>query len=416
MWNNWAGNQTSRVVPDRPVTLDDLRHSLSGLGGTVRAAGAGHSFTPLIADSKAILDLSGLEGPLIVEAGEGRARVKATARLHELSAALAGHGLAFRNLGDINVQSLAGAMATATHGTGESLPCIAAEMTGARLMTASGEIVDIADEDIPGARVALGLLGVMLEIELNVVPAYDLRRRVKVVPVEEVIAEMGALWSAHRHFEFFWLPWSGKAIRVMHDISDQPRGKAPMDLDNIGVKAMALARNVGRISPGLRRLLMSLLLALQSDEDFTGESWRVLSKPREVKFVEMEYHLPPKAAGEVLRQIMELAEEYHPDVYFPVEVRKSAGDDGWLSPFQGGSRVSIAIHGAAKEDARGYFADAEAVFRAAGGRPHWGKMHSLVRKDLEALYPDLPKFDALRERLDPEGRFMTPAMARLLRP
>ena len=409
MWTNWAGNQSAPQVT-AARTVEELRQIVINATGPVRCAGAGHSFTPVVADGNLVIDPSGLEGPAVISVDGDRVRVKATEKLNALSLALAGHGKAFRNLGDINVQSLAGAMGTATHGTGADLPCISGEMTGARLMTATGDIVDLAPDDIPGARVSLGMLGILLEIEMTVVPAYDLRRQVKVVPLDEILTEMEALAQAHRHFEFFWLPYSGKAIRVIHDISDKPRGKPPMDLDNIGVRAIGLARSAGRLSPGLRRWLMSLILALQGNEDYVGESWRVLSKPRDVKFVEMEYHLPPDAAPDVIREVASLTERRHPEVYFPIEVRRTAGDDGWLSPFQGGGRVSVAVHVAAGEPYEAYFRDVEAIFRAVGGRPHWGKMHSLKRADLEALYPDLPAFDVLRARLDPGGRFLSPAM------
>lgn len=380
----------------------------------MRVAGAGHSFTPLISDAGLILDLSRMAGPVLAGAGEGEVRVRAGARLHEVARALGERGLAFRNLGDINVQSLAGAMATATHGTGAMLPAISAEMTSARVMTAAGEIVDLAADEIDGARVSLGALGVMLDIGMTAVPAYDLRRRVTIKPIEVTLAEMHDMWAAHRHFEFFWVPHTGQTMSVRHDISTDPRGKIPRDMENAEVRALKLGRSLGRVHPIFRRWILAIIVAIQTDEDFTEESWRVLSKPRNVRFVEMEYHLPPEAAADALREIVALTERRHPDVFFPVEVRQSAGDTGWLSPFQGGNRISVAVHHDAGEDPRAYFRDCEAVFRAAGGRPHWGKMHGLSRPDIEALYPDLPRFDALRARLDPEGRFLSPAVRKLL--
>lgn len=415
MWTNWAGNETAPGRPETPRTIEELRGLIAG-GQMIRPVGAGHSFTPLIGGAGTIVDLSQMTGDPVISVNGSRARVRAGARLYELAEALGAHGFAFRNLGDINVQSLAGAMSTATHGTGATLPCLAAEMTGAQILTASGELLELGPDEMPGARVALGALGVLTEIEFNVVPAYDLRRRVGVAPVEILLDEMHDLWAAHRHFEFFWIPHTGKGLRVTHEVSTGARGRAPMDLDNIALKVFALARNLGRVSPAARRALMKAVLAFQSDEDFTGESWQVLSKPRAVKFVEMEYHLPPENAREALLEIIRLTEERHPEIYFPVEVRQTAGDDGWLSPFQGGNRVSVAVHHDARQDPTAYFRDAEAIFRAAGGRPHWGKMHNLVRRDLEDLYPGLPKFDALRKRLDPEGRFLSPALRRLLLP
>lgn len=414
MWTNWAQNQTSPAKVAYPESIAALSAAVSGRNGTVRVAGAGHSFTPLIADGSLIVRLDALSDNPVLFIGDGRARVRAGARLFELSQALSEHGMAFRNLGDINVQTLAGAMSTATHGTGSALPCISAEMMGGQILTSDGDLVELTSEDLPGAQVSLGLLGVLTEIEMRTVPAYDLYRRVSLVSLNEALTNMHRLWAEHRHFEYFWLPWTGKALCVVHDQTDQARDKPPVDLDNLALSVMRFARGVGRVSPRLRKLLLRLLLSFQGDDAHVGEAWRVLSKPRNRKFVEMEYHLPPSEAKDVLSELASMTQTRFADVYFPVEVRQTAGDGAWLSPFQGGNRVSIAVHGHAKEDNASYFDAAEKIFRAAGGRPHWGKLHSLTRKELEPLYPDLGRFDQLRQRLDPKGKFLSPAMARLL--
>ncbi len=416
MWTNWSGCQTSNAAVVAPTSLDQLKAQLSGAHGVLRPVGAGHSFTPLVVDGDQILQLERIEKPTVIGLEPGRARVNANARLHELSAALGSKGQAFRNLGDINVQSLAGAMSTATHGTGLTMPCIAAEMTGAQLLSASGELIEISVEDLPGVQVSLGLLGILLEIELNTVPAFNLRRRVGVRPLETLLEQMHDNWAAHRCYEFFLLPHSGKGVQISHDVTEAAPGKPPLDLDALGLQVMRLASALRHLHPKMQRGVLALMLKLQGEEDFAGESWRVLSSTRAMRFNEMEYHLPPETAEAVLREIMALTETRHPDVWFPIEVRQTAGDTAWLSPFQHGPRVSVAVHMHGGQDYAGFFRDCEAVFRTAGGRPHWGKLHSLQRRDLEELYPDLSKFDALRARLDPKDRFLSPAMAKVFRP
>lgn len=415
-WTNWAGTERVAAPVAQPGTLDALRERVAGARGALRVVGAGHSFTPLLNGAAEIIQLDALPSHAPEIIGENLVRVDASRRLHEHSRALTDAGLAFRNLGDINVQSLAGAMATATHGTGAALPCISAELRGARVLLADGSLREFAadDPDLPGVQVSMGLLGILLDAEVSVVPRYRLRRQVRVARLEDTLAQMETLWEENRHFEFFFLPASGRTIEVRHNISEAPEGKAPVDLDMLAVRAMRGLRALGRLSPQARRWGMAALLAFQGEEDYIGESWQVLSKPRGIRFKEMEYHIPEAAAGDMLRELFQRLERDHPNEYFPIEVRKTAGDDAWLSPFQGGARVSVALHTDAGDPHEGYFAAMEPLLRAAGGRPHWGKMHSLTAPDLEALYPDLERFRALRAQLDPDGRFLTPQMRQVI--
>ncbi|WP_171239691.1 D-arabinono-1,4-lactone oxidase [Ruegeria sp. HKCCA5491] len=415
MWTNWAGGQSSSAPILRPSTLAELQHAVAQPDG-MRVVGAGHSFTPIVAGADRILDLSNLNLPTLGQVSEDRVWVNANARLRDLSPALADHGLAFRNLGDINAQSLAGAAATATHGTGRELPCISAEITAASFVGACGDILSTEDIPLEMAQVSLGLLGVLTDAQIAVIPKYSLRRRVTLVPLEETIASMHQKWAEFRNFEFFYIPFTGKAVEICHEMTDAPETKAPRDLDMIAVKVLKLARNAGRYSSGLRSALLKLLTLAQSDEDYVGESWRVLCSDRHIRFNEMEYHLPPDVAGDVLRDVFTRLHRDHPDIYFPIEVRHTAGDTACISPFQGGPRVSVAIHTDAAEDHTRYFADIEPILLEAGGRPHWGKIHSLTYKELSRLYPDFDRFCAVREQLDPNGKFLTSALNKLFRP
>ncbi len=416
MWSNWSGNQSCDAQVQRPVGADAIRALLRDTTGVVRPVGAGHSFTPLVPGAGHLIAPAPAGDNPIRAIVQDRVRVDPNVSLKTLSEAMAAQGRAFRNLGDINVQTLAGATQTATHGTGRSLQCLAAEITGVQVIDGTGERVEIASEDLPGAQVALGLLGIVTEIEIRTVPAYNLRRRSGVRPIEELIGAMHDNWDTHRNYEFFLLPHSGKGVGIAHDPSDAPHGRPPADLDELGVFFLRAAGALCHVHPGLRRSAIRLLALVMSDEDYVGESWQVLCATRRTRFNEMEYHLPPDSARDVLAEITRLIETRHTDVWFPIEVRQTAGDDAWLSPFQNGPRVSVAVHMHARQVYEPYFRDCEAIFRAAGGRPHWGKLHSLARRDFEILYPDLPKFDALRARLDPRDRFLSPALAAWFRP
>lgn len=413
MWKNWGGNQSNTSIVAQPKSLDELREIVS-TENAPRIVGAGHSFTPLVSDASCIVSLQDLSETELQVTSGNRVWMNANKRLNQLSPELADHGLAFRNLGDINVQTLAGAVSTATHGTGEALQCLSAELRNAKILLSSGDIINTEDDSsgnmIEAARVSLGVLGVLLEAEVQLIPKYYLRRRVEMSMLQDTLEQMHDLWSAHRNFEFFYIPWSRKTLRLRHDLATGARNKAPKDLDNLAVYGLRFARLLGRLHPALRRQALALLSAVQSDEDYAGESWQVLCSQRDVRFVEMEYHLPPQAAQEVLMEVIERTESRHPDIYFPIEVRKTAGDTGWLSPFQGNARVSIAVHAAAGEKYATYFSDIEPIFRAAGGRPHWGKLHSLKFPELQSLFPDFHRFCDLRENLDPKGKFLSPSM------
>lgn len=415
MWTNWAGTHSSNTALTRPQTPEALRRMIRETD-SVRVVGAGHSFTPIVAGADRILDLSKLQIPAIGAIEDGQVWVNANARLCDLSPALAHHGLAFRNLGDINAQSLAGAVSTATHGTGQELPCLAAEITDARFVGADGEFLTTDDIPIDMAQVTLGLLGVLTEARINVVPKYNLRRQVRLAALQDCLAGMHQNWAENRNFELFYIPFTGKAVELRHALTDAAETKAPRDLDMIAVKVLKLARNAGRLSPGLRAMLLKLLTLAQSDEDYVGESWRVLCSDRKIRFKEMEYHLPPDVAADVLAEVFLRLERDHKDIYFPIEVRQTAGDTACLSPFLGGPRISVAIHTDAAEDHSRYFDALEPLFVEAGGRPHWGKMHSLTYKTLSRIYPDFDRFCTLREQLDPGGKFLTPDLARLFRP
>ncbi|MBO9446556.1 D-arabinono-1,4-lactone oxidase [Ruegeria sp. R14_0] len=415
MWTNWAGNQRADTPIARPTSIAELQQAIAQ-PQSLRVLGAGHSFTPIVAGGDRILDLSALNLPTLGEVEDGRVWVNANARLRDLSPALGDKGLAFRNLGDINAQSLAGAVSTATHGTGRELPCLAAEITAARMVAANGDILTTDDIPVERAQVTLGMLGVLTEAQISVVPKYNLRRQVNLNSVQDSLATMHQKWAENRNFEFFYIPFTGKTVEIRHALTDSAETKAPRDLDMIAVKVLKLARSAGKISEGLRAALLKLLTMAQSDEDYVGESWRVLCSDRRIPFKEMEYHLPPDVAGDVLQEVLARLHRDHKDIYFPIEVRQTAGDTACLSPFQGGRRISIAIHTDASEDHQRYFDAIEPLFVEAGGRPHWGKMHSLTYKNLSAMYPDFDRFCALREQLDPNGKFLTPALARLFRP
>lgn len=417
-WSNWSGNQTAEPQHiARPRDMDDLKAAITRAAGPVRVVGAGHSFTPLAATDGTLIKLDGMGLVHSVDQTAKRAWVNAGARLKYLSPELERYGLAFRNLGDINEQSLAGAISTATHGTGAGLPCLSAEVTALKLMTASGELLTISrerDSDaFDAARVSLGALGVIVEAEVQLVDSYRLHRLTWAEPLDALIGHAQSRWKTRRNYEFFYIPFSGYGISIAHEeTKNKPTPRPPQD-DDEAVLGLKRARDYAEDDVAGRREFLKAAFESFEGEDVIGNSWQLLASQRNVRFNEMEYHLPVKKGLSALSDVIAIIEKKHPDVFFPIEVRRTGGDDIWLSPFNDGGRISIAVHAYHEDSYDFFFSDIEPILRKAGGRPHWGKLHSLDYRSLSDLYPEFVTFSKVRNRLDPEGRFLTPYLKTL---
>ena len=413
-WLDWA-RQYPLVTP--PVVADSLTAVQVLVAGSdaVRPMGAGHSFAPLLTGGGTLLSLAGHTGIERIDHARRRARVRAGSRIHQLSAALHEEGLALRNLGDIDRQTIAGATATATHGTGRDLPCLSAEIRGLQIVRADGEVVELgADHDLlPAARVSLGALGVVTAVDLEVVPAHRLHRRTWSEPLASILETAPDRWAEHRNFEFFYVPHSDHGVCVSHDITEAPVRRGPTADDDAALRALRWARTLLSWAPAVRRRIILREMARLPVEDAVDFSWRLLTHSRTMRFREMEYHLPVAAALPAVREVVQRIERDRPEVFFPIEVRQTAGDDGWISPFGDGPRISIAVHVWERDDHAFLYDLLEPLFLAAGGRPHWGKLHSLSHDRLAALYPRFADFAALREAWDPTGKFLNAHLARM---
>jgi FAD/FMN-containing dehydrogenase len=389
-WTNWSGSVTCaprRIeLPEREDAIQEMVRWAAAADAAVRVAGTGHSFVPIVATDGVLLSLdrwTGVESTAVAEDGRpATATVRAGTKLHALGEELLALGLAMENLGDVDVQALAGAVSTATHGTGPRYGNISTQVAGLRLVTAAGDVLAIderGDRDLYlAARVSLGMLGVISAVTLRLRPAFRLHERVWVMPMAACFEEMDALIATNERFEFFWSP-----------VEDTAECKT---LNQTGAEPEAVAGREG---------------------ERVGWSNRILPSVRERKFNEMEYSLPAEQGPDCLRAVQRRMRERHPAATWRVQYRTVAADDAFLSPNHGRATVAISIHHAAHLAYDDYFFDIEPIFRAHGGRPHWGKVHSLGAADLRALYPRYDDFRAVRDRLDPAGRFLNPWLRRL---
>ena len=386
-WQNWAGNVDCaprvrvRAESEADVVAALQRAAREDL--VVRVAGSGHSFSPLVATDGLLLSLEGLTGIARHEESEKRVWVRAGTTLNALGRELFELGLALENLGDIDVQAVGGALSTGTHGTGATLRNLSARVSGLRLLLADGSLRVVREEDDPellaAARVSLGALGVITAARIDCVPAYRLHERTERLPIEDCLASLAERIAATRHFEFFWYPSRDLAeAKSLHPTELPPEA--------------TLERKYERI----------------------GWSHEILPSVREDRFVEMEYALPAGAGLACFRAVRERMRERHPEVVWPVEYRTLRSDTAWLSTAHARDTVTISLHQGAALPWRAFFEDLEPVLREHGGRPHWGKRHSLGARELAPLYPRMDEFARRTQQLDPGGRFRSEHLRALL--
>jgi L-gulonolactone oxidase len=427
-WTNWAGNQSCAPTAIRRPTSEGelvaIVKEAAAAGSRVKCVGAGHSFTPIACTDGVLVDLSSYDRVLSHDVGARTVTVQAGISLHTLCDELDVRGLALENMGDIAYQSIAGATATATHGTGWHFGNISSRIVGLRLIAGDGSIVDATAEENPevlaAARVGVGALGIVSTVTLQAVKAFRLHAIEEPMRVDEILDDFDGYMSSADHVEFYWVPHTGWALTKRNRRTDEPaapRTKAKEIIDdllitNVGFGALC---RIGRRRPSLIPRLAKILPSTGRLE-YTDRSDRVFTSPRKVKFYEMEYAIPREAIPEALNRVRRLVDEAGIQLSFPVEVRVVAPDDIPLSTAEGRATGYIAVHVYRGTPYDAYFQGVERIMDAYGGRPHWGKMHFQRAETLAPRYPRWDEFQAVRRRLDSEGRFTNQYLERVLGP
>ena len=417
-WRNWSGSQQSlpaaRVAP---ASVAELQELIATAKGPIRAVGAGHSFSPLVPTDGTIVSLSRMSGLISHDRDSLQATLWAGSRLGDIGAPLEQAGQALVNMPDIDEQTLAGCFATATHGTGAKIGCMSTFIERLQLVNARGELVECDRQRNPelfqAARVSLGALGIVTQVRLQNVAPYRLRRETVWREFDEILAIADSEVAQHRNFEFYYVPFSGMGFTDSHDITEEVASSTERLDGNEGVRDLQLARDWLERTPRLRQLVLGSYMKTLGDEVTVENSWKNYASERNVRFNEMEYHLPREHGLAALREVREALEKHHPEVFFPIEVRFVQADDIWLSPFYQRDCCSIAVHRYFEEDYKPYFRTIEPIFRKYEGRPHWGKLNTLQQQDFRQIYPHWDDFAAVRREVDPQGRFLNPYLATL---
>ena len=413
LWRNWSGNQFSYpAARAAPASAEQVATLLKSVSAPIRVVGAGHSFTALVPTDGTLVSLDGLSGIATQDDAAVLATIRSGTRLGPLGAALADIGQEMLTLPDINKQSLGGAIATASHGSGATLQAIHGAIRSFRLVSVSGDVIEAsADHNTDvfnAARVGLGAFGVITDITLQNRRLTRVHKRTYVLPTRDALAAWPTLKTQHRTCELLILPFADMALVIVSDASTDPVQPRGPDTDTDGLMQLKALRDWLAVSPPLRRLLARKAVQAAPPTDAVDDGWKLLSNERPVRFNEMEYHVPADAQVAAASAVLQAIERYRPDVFFPIEVRSIAADDAWLSPFYQRESGSIAVHAYYKNDDAFLFSLIEPILQHHDGRPHWGKLNSWKGTDFAAAYPRWKDALAVRQSLDPEGKLLNP--------
>jgi FAD-linked oxidoreductase len=426
-WQNWAGNQSAQprrvLSPRSAAEVAEAVTTAAAEGLRVRMAGSGHSFTGAAVTDGVLLRPGALAAVRSVDERAGLVTVEAGCPLRVLNEHLHARGLALANMGDIQEQTVAGAIQTGTHGTGRALASIAAQVAAVEMVLADGTITSCSagtgSDVFLAARVGLGALGVLTAVTFRVVPSFLLRAQEEPMRWAEVIARLDELTSSNEHFEFYWFPHTEGCLTKRNNRSDGPARPLPgwryrLDDEFLANSVFGATCRLGHRFPAVIPAVNAIAGQALGARGYVDASYRVFTSPRRVRFKEQEYAIPRENLAGVLTEIRALFARHDWRISFPIEVRVAPADDTWLSTAHGRDTAYIAIHVFHASPHEGYFRDVEAVMTNVGGRPHWGKLHTRDAAYLSGVYPEFGRFAALRDTLDPARLFSNPYLEHVL--
>ena len=427
VWKNWSESVHCEpehfIEPNNLSQLQSIVRHAYKTGRKIRVVGAGHSFTPLVATSDTIISLQHLVGIDQIDRTNHHVTVWGGTNLKELGEQLWEQGYAMENLGDINKQTIAGAISTGTHGTGIHFGSISTQAVGITLLQANGDMIEINETNesslLQAAQLSLGMLGIIIKVTLKVLPAYQLVGHSYRLSLEDSLQQLMALRSNHRNMEFYWFPFTNTVQIKTMNMADATVELANKKQHNMFKKIVIenglfwMMSEVSRIVPKSAKAISTLSAIGIPVGTETDASHAILATPRLVKFQEMEYSVPMEHVETILRTIDAVIRKEQYAVHFPIECRFVKRDDIWLSPSYERDSAYIAIHMYKGMDFSPYFQALEKILKQYEGRPHWGKMHTMNKAEVQAAYPRLHDFIDVRNRLDERGIFLNEYMHHL---
>jgi len=393
-WQNWGGNQRfsyadSVVAASDDDVVDAVREAAHHRHG-LRVTGSGHSFTPIVETEHTLVDISALSGVVTADPATRRATIRAGTPLSAVGAPLWQHGLSLANQGDVDTQTLSGAIATGTKGSGPRFGSLSSTVRGCRLVNGLGDTVTITEDEpdlLHAAQVSVGMLGVVLDITVQCAPAYKLREHNAVLPYADVAAQWDTFLDSYRHFSFWYLPTDESS--AMYDLGTLPRDHCVVKLLT---EESASTPDV-EAEPGAR----------------TGRAHLIYpDATTDLRFHELEYMVPAEHGREALETVRDLMHTRHPDQISPVQIRWQQADEAFLSAQYHRDTVSVSVSGEIGTTYEPFLRELDRELQRFDARPHWGKIHFLTRDRVEALYPRYDDFQRVRREFDPSGIFLNP--------
>jgi FAD-linked oxidoreductase len=414
------------LTPTSVADVVDVVRRAREQGTTVKMTGTGHSFTAIGAPEHTLLRPEQLAGILEVDREAMTVTARAGTQLKDLNLALERLGLSLHNMGDIAEQTLAGATSTGTHGTGGVAAGLAAQLAGLELVTGTGEVVRASAQENPDvlevARVGLGALGVLTSVTFHVEPLFVIEAHEQPMSWSEALDSYDEMTSQSHHVDMYWFPHTD-AMMVKQNVrtdlepgEEQPPSRlaAWWEDELVSNTVFGMLCRVGSRAPTLIPRINRLAGRALSERRYSDLAHRVFVTPRRVRFREMEYAVPREVGLEVLRECRRVIDASDWRIAFPVEIRTARADDVPLSTAYGRESFYLAFHVPMDTDHTAYFGGLEPILREAGGRPHWGKVHTRSAADLAPVYPRFDDFLALRERLDPDRVFANAYLRQVL--
>ncbi|TPG74455.1 FAD-binding protein [Brevibacillus laterosporus] len=424
-WKNWAGLSASTpqqvVYPSSMEEVVQVVKEASQQRKTIRVVGSGHSFTALVETDQILLSLDDLQGVIETNDNEQTATVWAGTKLKLLGESLHKRGYSQENLGDVNVQSIGGAIGTGTHGTGIRFGSISTQVIGLTVVTARGDVLECSETHRPelfrALQVSLGSLGIIVKVKLRVLPAYNIHYKSKRMNLNDCLNRLTEFNESHRHFEFYWFVHTDTVQVKFMQTTQKPASKnsAWNHFNKVVIEngLFWILSEGCRLFPQLCAPVSKLSAKAVPIIEEVGASHELFATPRWVRFSEMEYSVPADKMNEVIKEIEACIKEHRFAVHFPIECRYVKGDDIWLSPAYKRDSAFIAVHMYKGMPYKSYFQAMERIFLKYDGRPHWGKLHELTAADLQDRFPMWTQFLAIREQMDPTGLFLNPYLSRL---
>src|SRR3954451_11704861 len=335
-WRNWAGTESATGLEIlRPSSVEQVSAAVKSAAEQakqLKAVGSGHSFTGCAAPEQVMIRLDGLAAITQADSGSGRVTLGAGTGLRKLNAGLAAFDLALANLGDIDKQTISGAISTGTHGTGARLGGLATQVVALDLVTADGSVLHCSAEENPdvfaAARVSVGALGVISSLTLQCVPAFLLRAREMPLPLGDVLDGFDHFADSNDHFEFYWFPHTDIALtkrnnRVAAGLGASPVGRLRgwVDDELLSNKVFELTNRIAVRQPGLVPRINRVASRALSAREYVDSSYKVFCSERNVVFRESEYAVPRANVVEVIRRLRDWIDVWGSRIPFPIEVR-----------------------------------------------------------------------------------------------